>query len=120
MSNHIYLIWQVGDTYDLSDVRHSFMKYTAQMMLKEARTLHPAVLAMFKVKAADRKHQIWKRNPLPVPLWSKAVFEQKLEYIHLNPLRAGLVALPEEYQYSSAVFYMTGKSEWAFLSHYMG
>ena len=80
MSNHIYLIWQVGDTYDLSNVRHSFMKYTAQMLLKKARTLHPAVLAMFKVKAADRKHQIWKRNPLPVPLWSKAVFEQKLGY----------------------------------------
>ena len=90
------------------------------MMLKELRNHHPAVLAMFKVKAADRKYQIWERNPLPVSLWSKAVFEQKLEYIHLNPLRAGLVTLPEDYRYSSAAFYMTGKSEWTFLSHYMG
>ncbi len=45
MSNHIHIIWQVEDTYDLSDVQHSFMKYTAQMMLKELRNNHPNVLS---------------------------------------------------------------------------
>ena len=120
MNNHIHLIWQVEDTYEVSDVQHSFMKYTAQMILKELRTHHPAVLAMFTVKAADRKYQVWERNPLSVPLWSKGVFEQKLDYIHLNPVRAGLVALSEDYRYSSASFYSIGKSEWTFLSHYIG
>lgn len=55
MSNHIHLIWQVEDTYAFTDVQHSFIKYTAQMMLKELRNHHPDVLALFKVKAADRK-----------------------------------------------------------------
>ena len=120
MSNHIHIIWQVEDTYDLDDVQLSFMKYTAQMMLKELRNNHPKVLDMFKVKAADRKYQIWERNPLSVSLWNRSVFEQKLDYIHYNPVRANLVFLPEDYRYSSAAFYMSGNSEWNFLSHYNG
>ncbi len=62
MSNHIHLIRQVEDRYALNDVQHSFMKYTAQMMLKELRNHHPDVLALFTVKAADRKHQIWEHQ----------------------------------------------------------
>ncbi len=120
MSNHIHIIWQVEDRYDLSDVQHSFLKYTAQMMLKELRNNHPNVLALFKVKVADRKHQIWERNPLSVPLWNRSVFEQKLTYIHYNPVRANLAPLPQAYRFSSATFYMAGKSEWTFLSHYNG
>ncbi len=33
---------------------------------------------------------------------------QKLNYIHNNPCVAGLCTLPEEYEYSSAKFYITG------------
>ncbi len=120
MSNHIHIICQVEDTYDVSDVQHSFMKYTAQMILKELRNNHPNVLSLFKVKAADRKYQIGERNPLSVSLWNRSVFEQKLDYIHYNPVRANLVSVPEAYRYSSAEFYIKGKSEWTFLSHYNG
>ncbi len=63
---------------------------------------------------------MWERNPLSVSLWNRNVFMQKLEYIHENPVKAGLVDMAEKYKYSSAVFYYTGKSEWAFLSHYEG
>lgn len=41
MSNPIHIIWQVENSYHLSDVQHSFMKYTAQIMLKELRNNHP-------------------------------------------------------------------------------
>ncbi|HMR82591.1 MAG TPA: hypothetical protein PKE30_05650 [Niabella sp.] len=33
----------------------------------------------------------------------------KLNYIHENPVRAGLVKNPEDYIYSSASNYITGK-----------
>ena len=120
MNNHIHLIWQMLDEHLPTDVQHSFMKYTAQMMLKELRDNHTKVLSLFRVDAKDRKYQVWERNPLSVALYSRSVFIQKLEYIHLNPVRAGLVAVPEAYRYSSAAYYYTGKSEWEFLSHYNG
>ena len=120
MDNHIHLIWQVSDAYKPSDVQHSFMKYTAQMMLKELRNNHQRVLQLFEVNAKDRRYQIWERNPLSVSLFSKKVFEQKLDYIHNNPVRAGLCLLPETYNYSSAAFYYNEDRRWNFIMHHEG
>lgn len=96
------------------------MKYTAQMILKELRNNHTTVLKLFKVNAKDRTYQIWERNPLSVSLFSRNIFLQKLDYIHNNPVCAGVCALPEEYKYSSAAFYIIGDSYWDFLTHYEG
>jgi putative transposase len=46
------------------------------------------------------------------------VFKQKLEYVHANPVKAGLCTLPEEYYYSSARFYELNECAWDFLTHY--
>ena len=35
--------------------------------------------------------------------------QQKLDYIHLNPCKAKLVELPEQYEHSSAKYYYTGE-----------
>jgi hypothetical protein len=48
------------------------------------------------------------------------VFDQKLEYIHYNPVKAGLCIYPEEYHYSSAKFYHTGIDDFKMLTHYSG
>ena len=43
-----------------------------------------------------------------------------MEYIHHNPVEAGLCAYPEDYKYSSAKFYESGMDEFGFLTHWMG
>ena len=43
----------------------------------------------------DREYQIWKRKPLSIELISGDLFKQKLEYIHYNPVKAGLCENPE-------------------------
>jgi putative transposase len=48
------------------------------------------------------------------------VFIQKLNYIHQNPVRAGLCSHAEEYKYSSAKFYETGIDNGGFLTHFTG
>lgn len=70
------------------------------------------------VGAKDRKYQVWERNSLSVELRNSHVFKQKVEYIHANPVRAGLSLLPEDYEYSSAVFYEKNEIRWDFLNHY--
>ena len=42
-----------------------------------------------------------------------------MEYIHYNPVVAGLCAYPEDYKYSSAKFYKSGMDEFGFLTHWM-
>lgn len=65
------------------------------------------MLGELLVGAKDRKYHVWGRNSLNVPLlWSEKVPEQKLEYIHLNPVKAGLCEHPEDYKYSSVRFYI--------------
>ena len=49
--------------------------------------------------------QFWQQSNHPVEIWSPHVFDQKLEYIHMNPVEAGFVENPEDWRYSSAVNY---------------
>ncbi len=118
MENHLHLIWQMMPGNNLEAVQRDFLKYTAQQIKKDLNKNHPEVLAYFKVNAKDREYQFWERNALSVELRTHSVFLQKLEYIHLNPVLAGICKLPEEYKYSSARFYETGIDNWGFLSHY--
>ena len=74
MKNHIHLIWRVTNEYEPIKVQHSFMKYTAQMMIKELRNNYPKVLEHFKVDARDRVYQIWERNALSIELRSNETF----------------------------------------------
>jgi putative transposase len=78
------------------------------------------LLGELLVNAKDRKYQVWERNSLGVPLWYPKVFEQKLDYIHHNPVRAGLCKLPEDYKYSSARYYEEEERDWIFLTHHGG
>lgn len=118
MENHIHLIWQILPNNNPEAVQRDFLKYTAQRIKKDLQKNHPDVLPYFKVNAKDREYQFWERNALSVELRTHTVFIQKLKYIHCNPVKAGLCTLPEEYVYSSALFYETGIDNWGFLSHY--
>ena len=100
------------------EVQLSCGKNTAQMIIKDLSNKHQEVLKIFKAKASDRKYEIWERNPLSVSLWSQPVFKQKVDYIHSNPVVAGLCQFPEEYKYSSAAFYIKADISWSFLTHY--
>src|SRR5690606_17616913 len=88
-----------------SDIQASFMKYTAQQLKRTLIKNDTETLANFKVNKYDREYQIWKREPLSIELISEDWFRQKLEYIHYNPVKAGLCEKPEDYYYSSARFY---------------
>lgn len=119
MPNHIHLIWQPMFGFTPSDIQSSFMKYTAQQ-LKRSLTKNKVTLEAFKVNKYDREYQIWKREPLGIELISPAVFNQKLDYIHYNPVQAGLCINPEDYFYSSARFYHDGTDNFGMLTHCFG
>jgi putative transposase len=47
------------------------------------------------------QHAVWKEKSRGVPIYTDRVMKIKLDYIHNNPLRAGLVKEPQDYLYSS-------------------
>jgi putative transposase len=120
MSNHIHLVWQQIPPTTKVKLQHSFMTFTAQKIKEDLQKNNPILLETFKVNATDRMYQIWERNPLTVDLFSPKVFYQKIDYVHFNPVVAGLCINPEDYYYSSSKFYATGIDEFDVLTHYDG
>ncbi len=121
MPNHLHLVWKISNQYKREDVQRDFLKYTAQQIKFDLKINHPQVLTHFEVDLKDRKYQFWERNPLSIDLFSRKVIEQKLDYIHRNPLQEKwlLAKLPEDYWFSSYRFYEFGIDDFGFLSHYM-
>jgi len=53
--------------------------------------------------------QFWRQDNQPTELFSEDFTRQKMNYIHNNPVEAGIVIKAEEYLYSSARDYYEGK-----------
>ena len=120
MPNHIHIIWKNMALNGKEMPYASFMKFTSHQFLKELRADESKELQHFKVERYSRDYQFWQRNSLPVELYSRSVLEQKLDYIHLNPLQAhwNLVSEPAEYLYSSASFYEIENRRYSWLTDY--
>ncbi len=113
MPNHFHIIWKINDEIDKADFTRDFMKFTSRSILKFMLMNDDPLLDSLQVKAADRKQQVWERNPFSFDLFTENVFMQKLGYIHNNPIQPkwNLCKYPEDYFYSSARFYETGGKE---------
>lgn len=120
MSNHIHLIWQVRGDRSPSEVQKSLLENISKQIKKDLSIYHLEVLKIFESTQKDRSYHFWKRRPLSIELFTPEVFDQKLDYIHMNPVHAGLCEYPEQYNYSSARYYYQGLDEWNMLSHYNG
>ena len=59
----------------------------------------------------DRDRRLWQPSRHPEMIFSNAFLETKVNYLHDNPVRAGLVRLPEHWRFSSASFYASGGVE---------
>jgi len=53
----------------------------------------------------NKNYQFWQQGYHPIELSDNYMIDQKLDYIHKNPVEAGFVLSPEEYLYSSTKNY---------------
>ncbi|MFN5795671.1 MAG: transposase, partial [Bacteroidota bacterium] len=64
------------------------------------------LLNSFKKAATNNSNnttnQFWQQHNHPIELWSNEVIDQKVNYIHNNPVEAGFVENDYDYIYSSA------------------
>ena len=114
MSNHIHLIGYARDGNKFSDILRDFKAFTSKAILKSiieesGESRQEWMLRMFKYHAKYNKnnktYQLWKRDNHPIELISPKWISTRLNYIHYNPVKAGIVFEPEEYVYSSASNY---------------
>lgn len=112
MSNHIHLIIQAKEN-NLSNVLRDFKSYTSKCLLDRivngVESRREWLLMLFKKVAKkhnrNSQYQVFTHENHAVQLYSDKFIDQKLDYIHENPVRAGLVIEPQDYIYSSATNY---------------
>jgi len=116
MPNHIHLIWRSNSLNGKETAQGSFSKFTAHMFKKMLKDSNAALLK-YAVDAANKKYEFWQRDPLAIPIYSREVMQQKLNYIHLNPLASHwqLANDPCEYYWSSAKYYERNEKTFNFL-----
>lgn len=113
MSNHVHAIVSSKLNYNLSDTIRDFKQYTSKQLVKLIKEIHESrrewMLNKFSYEAKRIKraknYVLWQPGYQAVQLESNKFIEQKLEYIHQNPVEAAIVFRAEDYVYSSASTY---------------
>ena len=106
-------------------IGYVLMPEHVHMLVSEPHTALLAVaLQVLKQRTSRQltKHneaQFWQRRYYDFNIWSDQKTQEKLRYMHRNPVRRGLVASPEDWPWSSFRHYATGlvgaieiESEW--------
>lgn len=107
MENHVHVI-AISD--DLSKEIGDFKSFTARRIIDELKDRNRSYwlkqLKLFKARhKKDREYQLWQEGSHPELIQDDEMMRQKVEYIHMNPVRRGYVDEPEHWRYSSACNY---------------
>ncbi len=119
MSNHIHLIISTEEPHKLSDTLRDFKKFTSykiQQELKNSTTESRKNWMLWIFSKAGEKNnrnkdfQFWQQDNHPIEIDSADILQSKMDYLHQNPARAGLVREEHEYLFSSGIdYYADGK-----------
>jgi len=104
MSNHMHLIVSCKEGFDLSNALRDLKKFTSTTIVdaigaNKRESRRNWLLWLLKKGEATT---FWQPGNHPEEIYSMDFFLQKLNYIHLNPVRAHLVYNAADYVYSSA------------------
>ncbi len=109
MPSHLHMIARAAENseYDLSEIRRDFKKFTSKTIIKTISEIGESrrewMLNHFK--AGSDKFEVWQEGMHPVELSKRRFTNQKMDYIHNNPVVAGIVREPQDYLLSSATDY---------------
>jgi putative transposase len=115
MTNHVHLIISSNNN-KLSNIVRDLKKFTSKQILKaieennrESRKEWMMNIFSFAGKSNNNNKdlQFWKQDYHPIELNTTEKIKQRLNYLHENPVRSGLVWEPWHYKYSSAIDYYT-------------
>ena len=117
MTNHVHLI--IGSNQEpLEAIMRDLKKHTSKTILKviaenPQESRREWMLWHFaragKQNANNKDFQFWQQHNQPTELNTNFLLDQKLHYLHQNPVEAAFVNEPEHYLYSSALDYAGGQ-----------
>lgn len=109
MPSHLHMIIRTNDQ-PLNAIMRDFKKFTSKEIVRTMERINESrkewLSRAFKKSGENLKriknNKVWQDGNQPELLFSNKFIEQKLDYIHYNPVKAEIVDEPECYWYSSA------------------
>jgi len=103
-------VCSANEGFKLSDIIRDFKKFTSKSILKLGNEIPESrkgwLLYRFeyagKFDNRIQKYKFWQETIHAILLDNNTKIDQRINYIHENPVRALIVAEPQEYLYSSA------------------
>ena len=116
MTNHLNLVGRVSTDLGMSGFLRDFKKFTSKRILELIQEIPESrrewLLNRFNFEAKRTRRaenfKFWKDGNHAIDLQHIDAFN-KINYAHLNPLRARIINEPDHYIYSSAIDYANGK-----------
>ena len=114
MTNHVHLIFRSSGKHPPELLIGDFKRFTSKAVLKAIKenpqeSRKEFLLQQFLQAGSQtsnvKTYQFWRHDNKPIELWSNKVIDEKLDYIHNNPVEEGIVFKAEDYRYSSAIDY---------------
>ena len=103
MPDHTHLL--TDNAREMADVLRFMNGVSAKRVIDYLKVNgYEESLAKLRIQERENrhKHSVYEHHPNAIRITGEDAFMQKVNYIHLNPVRAGLVDHPDEYLYSSA------------------
>lgn len=112
MPEHIHLVTSNLEEVSLSDIMRDFKRFTSKeisrQLERDNKNLLLGVLKRFAhTGKGNTDYKVWQDDFHPEAIYSESFLQQKIDYVHYNPVRRGLVSKPEEWFYSSARNYLS-------------
>jgi REP element-mobilizing transposase RayT len=111
MTNHVHLIVSRKGENRLEDIFRDIKKFTSLKIVHEIKqntkeSRKEWMLRIFgengELNSQIEKYQFWQHGNYPIELDNNKIMEQKLTYLHNNPVEAGFVTEAHHWKYSSA------------------
>ncbi|MDF2384183.1 transposase [Nostoc ellipsosporum NOK] len=112
MTNHLHLVMQPGDHYDMATFEEEFKQFTTNKIMEAIDTEPDArrkwMMNLFREAGSffstTKKIQVWQRvtNPVFIETARPSQMVEHIEYVQQNPVRDRIVESAADYLYSSA------------------
>jgi REP element-mobilizing transposase RayT len=109
MPSHLHMV--VGSKgKPFNEIMRDFKKHTSRKIIEEITNINESrkdwLLRAFVKAGKDLERvtnsKVWKDGNHPIELDNNRLQQEKLDYIHQNPVEAEIVDAPQNYWYSSA------------------
>lgn len=109
VTNHVHMIISSSKN-KLEDIIRDMKSYTSTCLknaidenIQESRKewMLNIMIQEGCTNSNNKGFQFWQQHNHPIELDNNQIMDQKLDYINMNPVRAGFVENPEDYLYSS-------------------